>query len=250
MEETAELGKAKKPVITPEEFLKGQDVDIHRYKFRSALLAFMSISGMAERFNGKTALAPVFSHTREHPLIRDDGTILVGQVYGGPYCSIVLEELSVFGVKYAVGYGFSGTLDSNITPGSIMVAESSYCSDAISKLYTRDSEVYADTELLESLKDLIQSHGLIPEVGKVWTVDALYRYYPSAAAYWRRKGAKFVNLETASFYAVAKSKGIKAVYLSVVSDIVYGQKWSGWSADLEKTVDKMWNISLEMISML
>jgi uridine phosphorylase len=205
---------------------------------------------MVDRFGGRMAPAPVLSHTREHPLIRDDGTILVGQVYGGPYCSIVLEELSVFGVKYAVGYGFSGTLDRNITPGTIMVAESSFRSDAISKLYTRDSEVYADAEMLESLQGIVRSHGLRPEVGKVWTVDALYRYYPSTAAYWRRKGAKFVNLETASFYAIAKSKGIKAVYLSVVSDIVHGQKWSGWSADLERAVDKMWDICLEMISML
>lgn len=250
MEETAELGKVKKPLITPEEFLKGQDIDIHGYKFRSALLAFMSISGMRDRFGGKMSPTPIFSHTREHPLIRDDGTIVVGQVYGGPYCSIVLEELSVFGVRYAVGYGFSGTLDSNINPGTIMVAESSYCSDAISKLYTRDSEVYADTEMLESLKGLLQSHGLRTEVGKVWTVDALYRYYPSTAAYWRRKGAKFVNLETASFYAVAKSKGIKAVYLSVVSDIVHGQKWSGWSTDLERAVYRMWGISLDVIESL
>lgn len=250
MEETAELGKAKKPVITPEEFLKGQDVNIHRYKFRSALLAFMSISGMAERFNGNTAPAPVFSHTREHPLIRDDGTILVGQVYGGPYCSIVLEELSVFGVRYAVGYGFSGTLDSNITPGTIMVAESSFCSDAISKLYTRDSEVYANTEMLESLQNIVRSHGVRPEVGKVWTVDALYRYFPSTVAYWKRKGARFVNLETASFYTVARSKGIKAVYLSVVSDIVHGQKWSGWSTNLDRAVDKMWDISLDVIESL
>jgi purine-nucleoside phosphorylase len=250
MEETVGLGKARKPLITPEEFLQGQDVDVSRYKLKSALLAFMSISGMADKFTGKMAPTPVLSHTREHPLIRDDGTILVGQVYGGPYCSIVLEELSVFGVKYAVGYGFSGTLDNNITPGTIMIAESSFCSDAISKLYTRDSEVHADTEMLESLKDLSQAYGLTPNVGKVWTVDALYRYYPSTATHWRKKGAKFVNLETASFYAVARSKGIKAVYLSVVSDIVHGQKWSGWSVDLEKAIDKMWEISLEMIDML
>lgn len=247
MEETAELGNEKKPLITPEEFLKGQDIDIRRYKFKSALLAFMSISGMADRFGGKVALTPVFSHTREHPLIRDDGTILMGQVYGGPFCSIVLEELSVFGVKYAVGYGFSGTLGSNITPGTIMIAESSFCSDAISKLYTRDSEVYADTKMLESLHNIIRSHGVRPEVGKVWTVDALYRYFPSTVAYWKRKGARFVNLETASFYAVARSKGIKAIYLSVVSDIVHGHKWSGWSTKLERAVEQMWDISLALI---
>jgi uridine phosphorylase len=250
VEEMAKLTRLKKPLICPEEFLKGQGVDIRRHEFRKALLAFMSISGMGDRFNGKPAPAPVFSHTREHPLIRDDGAILVGQVYGGPYCSIVLEELSVFGVRYAIGYGFSGTLDGDVAPGSIMVAESGFCSDGTSKQYTGESETSADEDMLDSLQSVIRGHGIRPELGKVWTTDALYREFPSKVAYWKRKGARFVNLETAPFYAVAKAKGIKAVYLSVVSDTVDREKWSGWSADLEKAVDKMWDISLEVVQSL
>jgi len=250
MEETAEPGKAKKPLITPEQFLKGQGVDIRRYGLRKALLAFMSISGMADRFKGKAAPGTVFSHTREQPLIRDDGIILVGQVYGGPFCSIILEELSVYGLRYAVGYGFSGTVDRNVTPGSIMMAESSFCSDGTSKQYTADSEVYANAHMLERLQSIIEKRGMKPEIGKVWTTDALYREFPSKVAYWKKKGAKFVNLETGPFYAVARARGIKAVYLSVVSDIVHGQEWSGWSTELEKAVEKMWDISLDMIKAL
>lgn len=247
MEETKKLSKVKKPLVTPKEFLQGQEVTIGRYNLKKALLAFMSISEMRDRFNGKPTPGPVFSHTREQPLISDDGTILVGQVYGGPYCSIVLEELAVFGVKYAVGYGFSGTLDSNIAPGSIMIAESSFCSDGTSKQYTRESEIFADADMLKSLKSIIQDRDIRPQVGRVWTTDALYREFPSKVAYWRRKGAKFVNLETAPFYAVAREKGIKAIYLSVVSDTVDRRKWSGWAPNLEKAIDHMWDISLALI---
>jgi hypothetical protein len=43
---------------------------------------------------------------------------------------------------------------------------------------------------------------------------------------------------------------MKAVYLSVVSDSVEREKWSGWSADLTEATQKMWNISLEMVESL
>jgi purine-nucleoside phosphorylase len=89
-----------------------------------------------------------------------------------------------------------------------------------------------------------------PEIGKVWTTDTLYREFPRKIAFWKNKGARFVNLETSPFYAVARAKGIKAVYLSVVSDSVDRRKWSGWSSNLEEAVDKMWGISLEMINSL
>jgi purine-nucleoside phosphorylase len=131
-----------------------------------------------------------------------------------------------------------------------MVAESGLCSDGTSKEYTDDSEAYADAEMLQSLQDIIQNHGIEPEVGKVWTTDAIYREFPSKIAYWKGQGARFVNLETASFYAVARAKGIRAVYMSVVSDNVDSDKWSDWFPNLSDVTQKMWSICLEMIDAL
>ena len=249
MRKKIEHERLEKPIITPEEFLNCEGVDLSRYKFEKALLAFMPIRGLEDRFDGKTTQKQIFTHTRNY-WVRDDGVILMGPIYGGPFCSIILEELSVFRVKYAVGYGFCGSLDEDIAPGSMMVAESGFCSDGTSKEYTHDREVYPDVGMLQSLKNIIQSHGIKPEIGKVWATDALYREFPSKIAYWKREGAKFVNLETSPFYAVARSKGIKAVYLSVVADNVNREKWSGWSTDLGNTTEKMWDIILELIKKL
>ena len=238
------------PLVTPEQFLEGQGVDVNHYRLRKALLAFMSILGMQERFGGQLGSAPILSHTHELPLVRDDGAIVIGQVYGGPYCAIVLEELAVSGVQCAVGYGFSGTLDEQVAPGSIMVADSAFCSDGTSRQYTRDSEVHADPEMLDRLGGVIRARGINAEVGSVWTTDALYREFPSKVGYWRNRGARLVNLETASFYTVARSVGVRAVYLSVVSDTVYRDRWSGWSPDLWGAVGDMWDIALEMAETL
>jgi uridine phosphorylase len=246
-----DIGKEKeRPLITPEDFLKGQQVDVKLLKLKKALLAFISIRDMKDKFGGKPAPGPIFSHTRELPLVRDDGTILVGQVYGGPFCSIIMEELAFFGVKYAVGYGFSGTLDSGVPPGTIMIAESGICSDGTSREYTGDSEVYADPGMLKSLIKIMREHGIEPQFGKVWATDAIYREYPSKIKIWKGAGARFCNLETSPFYTVARAVGIKVVYLSVVSDNVEKTEWSGWSPDLEEATQKMWEISLELIESL
>ena len=63
-------------------------------------------------------------------------------------------------------------------------------------------------------------------------------------------GARFCNLETSPFYTVAKATGIKAVYLSVVSDNVDRKEWSGWSPELDSMTERMWDISLDMVESL
>ncbi len=86
-----------------------------------------------------------------------------------------------------------------------------------------------------------------PATGRVWTTDALYREFPSKVAYWRGRGARFVNLETASLYAVSREKGLRAAYLSVVSDHLTDGKWSGWHADRQQSRERMWDICLDMV---
>jgi purine-nucleoside phosphorylase len=95
----------------------------------------------------------------------------------------------------------------------------------------------------------MQGHGIRTELGRVWTTDTLYRELPLKVAYWKRKGARFVNLETATFYAVASAKGIKVVYLSVVSDTVDREKMNiqplkhyfRWSSPLPDMPFKIWS---------
>ena len=165
-------------------------------------------------------------------------------------CAVALEELSALGVRYVVGYGYSGSLDSEVAPASMMVAESSFCSDGTSKEYCIDDEVSADAGMLERLRGIVQKQGMRFVAGKVWTTDALYREFPSKVAHWRGKGARFVNLETASLYAVSREKHLKTVYASIVSDSVAEAKWSGWFADWRQSVEHMWDTCLDMVETL
>ena len=165
-------------------------------------------------------------------------------------CATMIEELSVLGIEYFIGYGASGSLDSSIPLGSIMVAESSFCSDGTSREYSAEEVVYPDSEMTLLLKDIIQRHGIEPEVGKVWCTDAIYREYPSKVTYWKRRGARFVNMDTASLFAVAAAKGLRATYISAVSDILFDDRWSGWHTEFDQSLETICKICLEMVAEL
>jgi purine-nucleoside phosphorylase len=246
MENASGNGKQERPLITPEELIPAEVIS--QYPLKKLILAFMPLQKIIDY------LGPNISGS--HPLgektewyrcfIIDDDTVLAGPLWGGPVCSVALEELSVFGVKYVIGCGYSGTLDAGVPPGSMMIADSGLCSDGTTREYTTDTEIYGDEEMLGLVRNTMRNHGIEPYSGRVWTMDAIYYELPSKAAYWKKKGARFVNMETSCFYAVTRAKGIKAAYFSVVSDCLEGEKWSGWHDNLVGPVENMWNICMEL----
>jgi uridine phosphorylase len=239
--------KAEKPLIRAENLTSfGRLMELSQFHLTKAILAFLPLYGMSKKFSQKHGCPFPMSHYWD-TWVREDGTILVGPIFGGPLCAAILEELVAIGVKYAVGYGASGTLDPDIPACSIMVADSGLCSDGTTREYAEESEIPADAYILKRLKKAIKRRGL-PEIqGKVWTTDAIFREFPSTIDYWKKQGARFVNMETSTFYAVAREKGVKAAYLSAVSDNVSGEKWSGWFENYEQAMEQMWDICLEVI---
>lgn len=124
-----------------------------------------------------------------------------------------------------------------------MPASSGFCSDGTSREYTEDEE---DAGMLSLAGRLFGQHSMEPRMGKVWTTDALYREFPSKIAYWRNRGASLVNMDTSSFYAVAREKGIRAVHISLVSDYVGGDVWSGWLENSKGAVELLWDVCLDI----
>jgi uridine phosphorylase len=241
--------KAEKALITAETVIANHNYTLRPFALTKAILVFLPIGEMSVKFCGKNGQQIRWGSYWD-TWVRDDGAMLVGPIFGGPMCAVIIEELAACGVKYFIGYGASGTLDSSIPPCSIMVADTALCSDGASKEYTARNEVSADVEMLKRLRDEIKRRGLPDISGKVWTTDAIYREYPSTVAYWKKKGARFVNMDTSPFYAVAKEKGVKAAYLSAVSDNVSGEKWSGWYPDFDKAMAQVYDISLAVIDSL
>ncbi|MDD5093402.1 MAG: hypothetical protein PHV74_03345 [Dehalococcoidia bacterium] len=237
------------PLVTPHRVLTDNGIDPAEYPFSTAVLVFMPVGFIARLFDGEPPGKRIFGMVNKC-LVRPDhgGTLLMGPVYGSPVCASALEELSALGVKHVVGFGLSGSLVPEIVPGDLMIASSGLASDGTTKEYTDDDEIGPDPELLTLTQDIFQKHGLKPKTGKVWTTDAIYREYPSKVSFWREKGASYVNMETSAFYAVAREVGIRSVYLSLVSDHVGGEEWTGWPADPSEGLTQLWNVCRDIIA--
>jgi len=142
----------------------------------------------------------------------------------------LLEELACLGVQAAVGFGAAGSLVSPQHVGKMLVVDRAICSDGTSRQYTNEPYVSPASELLRLTMAFASQEGAMPIVGTVHTTDALYQERPARIQQWREGGATFVNLETSPFYAVAAYRGIRAVYLGLVTDYVGGSK--GWQHGL------------------
>ena len=158
--------------------------------------------------------------------------VLPHLVWGGPSVAVVVEELAALGVRWALGFGASGALREDLWPGTIVGAERALVSCGTSREYTRERVVGADPELLQLARKLATEAGVTIRWGTAWTTDTLYRELPSRVRAWRRRGADWLNMETASFYAVAAHTGVRALHLGPISDVLAGQSWDTWYRDL------------------
>jgi uridine phosphorylase len=243
-------GNTKKTIeealIRAENVVGEETYPLRPFRVTKAILAFLNLKDFPEHFCGSTG-EQVLGNGYLNMWVREDGAVLAGPIFGGPLCAVVMEELAACGVKDFIGYGASGTMDASVPPCSIMVADAGLNSDGTTREYTNKRIIPGDPDMIKRLEDAIRKRGLPVFNGKVWTTDAIYREYPSKVARWKGKGARFVNMETSTFYAVAQAVGVKAAYLSAVSDNVSGEEWSGWYPDFGQAMAQVCGTALEVI---
>jgi uridine phosphorylase len=235
--------KTEKALIYAEQIVSTQTYPLRPHRLKKAIISFLAMREFPDKFCGGSQ--EIESGYIKY-WVRGD-TVLAGPVFGGPLCAVVMEELAAWGVKSFIGYGASGTMDATVPPGSLMVADAGLNSDGTTKEYTNKRVIPGDPGLIKLLQDAVKKRGLPVFTGKVWTTNAIYREYPSKVAFWKGKGAGFVNMETSTFYAVAQALGIKAGYISAVSDNVSGELWSGWYQDFREAMETVYDVCLEVI---
>ncbi len=234
----------EQPLVRPEHMLGHRGLVPGKTVFSAAVLCFrdwdcsrLALRSLGARRARRRYLS--FVESTERPfgvwschLAGERVAVVPCLIWGGPVTAVVVEELAALGVRYAVGLGACGSLRPELQPGTIACAERAFVSCGTSQQYTNDREVAADTDMLRVACDLAARDGVEQAVGTAWTTDALYRELPSRIRAWRRKGADWTNMETASFYAVARHTGVRALHLGPVSDYIGGQEWDTWYRDL------------------
>ncbi|HTU95794.1 MAG TPA: hypothetical protein VMF14_08125 [Solirubrobacteraceae bacterium] len=140
---------------------------------------------------------------------------------GGPSAAIVIAELADLGARTLLRVGTCGALDASLRLGELLVADEALAADGTSRALGADERVAADAGLLERLRDVAGPDGAH---GPVVSSDLFYDAPAGSAERWRDAGARAVEMETATLFALAARRGVRAGCALIVSDLVLPER--------------------------
>ena len=151
-----------------------------------------------------------------------DGELLTIQStgIGGPSAAIVLEELIALGVTRAIRVGTAGALDGVLGLGDLLVVSEAICADGTSRALGAGERIPADPGLLASL---CRCAPHAPSATIV-SSDLFYETGEPRFAAWHAQGARAVEMEAATLFAVGALRGIAVGCVLAITDLLSGPR--------------------------
>lgn len=129
---------------------------------------------------------------------------------GGPSTAIVVEELATLGATHMIRVGTTGAIDPSLAIGDLCVATGAVRHDGTSDRYLPpEYPAVPDPEL---------THALIVEGARPGVCVSSSAFYREDQAY--PEFALNVEMEAATLFIVALTRGVKAASVCAVSDVV------------------------------
>ncbi|MGN0812235.1 MAG: nucleoside phosphorylase [Candidatus Coproplasma sp.] len=180
--------------------------------------------------NGCRRISSLIMESIELPIYE---TIVNGQkvafMHGlgsGPYAAGQIEKLSAMGCKKFMVCGGCGVLERNSTVGDIFVPILAVRDEGTSYHYVDPSrEISIDPEVENKICSYLDSKNISYKRVKTWTTDAMYRETKAMIELRKKEGCHVVEMECASFYAVAQYKQLTLGQLLYAGDDLSGEKW-------------------------
>jgi len=143
-----------------------------------------------------------------------DGALLTIQStgMGGPSSAIVISELADLGARQLLRVGTCGALDSTLELGELLVASEAIAADGTSRALGVSDRAAPDAELLVALG------AAGTRTGVVVSTDLFYDDRSDVEHDWIAAGAVAVEMESATLFALAAKRHLRAGTLLVVSD--------------------------------
>lgn len=151
--------------------------------------------------------------------------VLCGGFIGGPQAVMLLEVLAAKGARNFWFCGLCGALSAAMPVGSLFVAGNAFSDEGVAKHYS-PKNVFAATEtLLQHLIDKLAAAEKDYIVGRMASIDALFRETKSKIAYYCGQGCQAIDMETAALYAAAAFHDLNICGLYAVSDVFNDESW-------------------------
>ena len=174
--------------------------------------------------------------------------IVYRTLVGGPATTAMMEELHARGVETFIIFGSCGGLTSNLKKGAFIIPTEAYRDEGTSYHYIPNSD-FVEIDTATELAKIFEENGVLYELTKTWTTDALYKETKDKLKDRVNRGCKVVEMECASIMAVAKSRGFKAYQFLYTDDTLEGNTWDIKTLAEDRTIilKECLNIAFEVI---
>jgi uridine phosphorylase len=237
-----EFDPTPEAVIEPSKIIVPMDAPEH-----CVICFFQEVIAKVARECGAKVIASQQWEDAAHPIyeIEMDGKRLafVHPGVGGPMAAGILEETVALGSRKFIACGGAGVLNKEIAVGHIVVPSVAVRDEGTSYHYLPPSrEVSASPQGVAAIEQVLRRHGVPYLVGKTWTTDAAYRETASKVRLRKSEGCLTVEMEAASFFAVAQFRRVTFAQMLYGGDDVSGGEWDsrGWNTRAEVRENLFW----------
>lgn len=145
---------------------------------------------------------------------------------GGPAAASLMEEISIFGINEFIAIGSAGCFNPEIKDKLVLI-EKAIRDEGVSYHYIKPS-TYVETnkQLNFELEQYLRKNDFKYIKATTWTNDAYYRETTQKIEMAKKLGAVAVEMECASWCAVAKYRKFKFTQILYFSDLVKQDAWT------------------------
>jgi len=157
-----------------------------------------------------------------------------------------LEHMIALGCRKFVACGGAGVLVGSIAVGRIVVPTAAIRDEGTSYHYLPPAREVAPTRrALAAIEAVLRENHHDYVRGKTWTTDAVYRESRPRMARRQREGCVVVEMEAASFFAVARFRGVEFAQILYGGDSLAGPRWDprGWNR--HATRERLFHLAAE-----
>jgi len=220
-----EFDPAEKAIIEPH--MVAKPAGISEY---CVISFFSDVNAKVVKEHNARVVSVQASEIGEHPVYAfeyEGKTInLLHPGMGGPLAAALFEEVIALGCRKFIVCGGCGVLSASIPCGNVLVPTSAIRDEGVSYHYLPPSrEVSVNPNAFKAIIDTLNDEKISYIKTKTWTTDAIYRETENKTAARMAEGCLCVEMEAASFMAVAQFRNVTLGQLLYAGDIVSKDKW-------------------------
>lgn len=165
---------------------------------------------------------------------------------GGPSAAIVIAELAELGARQMIRIGTCGALDGELELGDLFVVREALADDGTSAALAESRWLEPNAALLRSL---LMAAGSDAASGRVASTDLFYDAPERADEDWLRAGARAVEMETATLFALARRRRLPAAAILIVSDLLVPERVRIGPDRLESAEQRLGAVAVSALSL-